>query len=75
MNRYVRLGLFILLAVLLLRVAFGVLSLAMRLVAMLFPLLMLVGAGLVVYGIVRHLQRQQLRARNTQRELEDIDLD
>jgi len=71
MNRYVRLGLLILLTVLLLRVAFGVLSLAMRLVAMLFPLLMLVGAGLVVYGLVRYFQRQRLHAPTAHRELED----
>ncbi|GBC93363.1 hypothetical protein HRbin15_01854 [bacterium HR15] len=71
MNRYVRLGLLILLTVLLLRFAFGVLALAMRLVSLLFPLLMLVGAGLVVYGLVRHFQRRQLRSRASHRELED----
>ncbi|MCS7066644.1 MAG: hypothetical protein NZL85_10300 [Fimbriimonadales bacterium] len=71
MNRYVRLGLLILLGVLLLRVAFSVLSLAMRLVSLLFPLLMLLGAGLVVYGLIRHFQRQRLNARATQHELED----
>jgi len=71
MNRYVRLGLLILLGVLLLRVAFSLLSLAMRLVSLLFPLLMLVGAGLVVYGLIRHLQRQRLGARASHRELED----
>lgn len=72
MNRYVRLGLLILLGVLLLRVAFGVLSLTMRLVAMLFPLLMLVGAGLVVYGLIRYLQQnRELNASGSHRELED----
>ncbi len=71
MNRYVRIGLLILLGVLLLRVAFGVLSLAMRLVSLLFPLLMLVGAGLVVYGLVRYFQNRELNARASHRELED----
>jgi threonine/homoserine/homoserine lactone efflux protein len=71
MNRYVRLGILILLGVLLLRVAFGVLALAMRLVSLLFPLLMLVGAGLIVYGIIRHFRRQRLGARTSRHELED----
>lgn len=71
MNRYVRLGLLILLGVLLLRVAFGVLSLAMRLVSLLFPLLMLVGAGLVIYGLIRHYQRRRLNARIARHELEE----
>jgi len=71
MNRYVRLGILILLGVLLLRVAFGVLSLTMRLVSLLFPLLILVGAGLIVYGIIRHLQRQRLSARASRDELDD----
>jgi|FaiFalFF_MnMetaG_3_1042247.scaffolds.fasta_scaffold00715_2 hypothetical protein len=71
MNRYVRLGILILLGVLLLRVAFGVLSLAMRVVSLLFPLLMLVGAGLVVYGIIRHYRRQRVGARAFWDEQED----
>ncbi len=71
MNRYVRLGILILLGVLLLRVAFGVLSLAMRLVSLLFPLLMLVGAGLIVYGIIRHFQRQRVGTRSSWDDLED----
>jgi hypothetical protein len=71
MNRYVRLGILILLGVLLLRVTFGVLSLAMRVVSLLFPLLMLVGAGLVVYGMIRHYRRQRVGARAFWDEQED----
>ncbi len=71
MNRYVRLGLLILLAVVLLQVAFRVLAIAMRLVAMLFPLLLLVGAGLIVYGLIRHWQHAHLQSPLSRRELED----
>ncbi len=63
MNRWVRTGVAILIGVLLLRFSFVVLGLAMRLVSLLFPLLMLMGAGFVVYGIYRYLQKRSAKAR------------
>ncbi|MFQ3611544.1 MAG: hypothetical protein SNJ72_08635 [Fimbriimonadales bacterium] len=63
MNRWVRIGVAILIGVLLLRFSFVVLGLAMRLVSLLFPLLMLIGAGFVVYGIYRYLQKRATQAR------------
>ncbi len=71
MNKWVRLGIAILLGVILLKVGFAILGLAMRLVAMLFPLLILVGSGLVVYGLIRHFQRRALKDRSTYPPLED----
>ncbi len=70
MNRWVRIGVAILIGVLLLRFSFVVLGVAMRLVSLLFPLLMLIGAGFVVYGIYRYLQKQ---SRNKARTYDPFD--
>lgn len=71
MNKWIRIGIAILLLVILLRVGFAILGLAMRLVSLFFPILILIGAGFVVYGIIRHLQRRALRHRSEYPPLED----
>jgi hypothetical protein len=60
MNSWVRLGLVVILGVFLLRFAFGVLAGAMTLVKVLFPLALVAGAGLVLYGLVRGAGRRSL---------------
>ncbi|MCS7208997.1 MAG: hypothetical protein NZ874_05430 [Fimbriimonadales bacterium] len=58
MNRWVRIGLAILLLAILARVGLAIFTLGLRLVLMLFPLLILIGAGFVIYGIYRHWRRR-----------------
>lgn len=57
MNRWVRLGVVILLLAILLRVGLAIFVVGLRVVLALFPLLILVGAGFVVYGLYRHWRR------------------
>lgn len=71
MNQWVRLGLAVLIVVLVLNIGFRILGAAMGLVRLFFPLLMLVGAVLIVYGLVRHLRTRALRGRNGYPPLED----
>lgn len=71
MNQWVRLGLAVLIVVLLLATGFRILLLAIGLVRLFFPLLILVGAGLIVYGLVRHFQARALNRRNGYPPLED----
>lgn len=60
MNSWVRLGLVVILGVFLLRFAFGVLTGAMALIKVLFPVVLVVGAGLVVYGLIKGTGRRSL---------------
>ena len=53
MNRWVRLGVAILLLAILLQVGLAIFVVGLRVVLALFPLLILVGAGFVVYGLYR----------------------
>lgn len=71
MNQWVRLGLAVLIVVLVLNIGFRILAVAMGLVRLFFPLLMLVGAGFIVYGLVRHFRARALRNRNGYPPLED----
>lgn len=52
MNQWVRIGLVVLLVVFGLRFAFGLFKIAMALVSTLFPLAILAGVGLIVYGLI-----------------------
>lgn len=61
MNRWVRIGLVILAAVILLQVGLGVLVLGLRLISAFFPLLMLIGAGFILYGLIQHWRRRLKR--------------
>ncbi|CUU10009.1 MAG: hypothetical protein N2045_13200 [Fimbriimonadales bacterium] len=71
MNQWVRLGLAVLIVVLLLSVGLRILSVAIALVRFFFPLLVLVGAGLILYGLIRHFRARALRSRNGYPPLED----
>lgn len=53
MNKWIRLGLVVVASVILLKFSFGILGWAMKLISVLFPIALLAGAGLVIYGIVR----------------------
>lgn len=61
MNHWVRIGLTILLLAILARVGLTIFTVGLRVVLMFFPLLILVGAGFVVYGLYRHWRRAALR--------------
>jgi len=54
MNRWVRIGIAILLLAILLRVGLAIFVVGLRVVMALFPLLILIGAGFVVYGLYRY---------------------
>ncbi|MFN4032011.1 MAG: hypothetical protein ACK4ME_00055 [Fimbriimonadales bacterium] len=62
MNRWVRLGIAILALAILARVGLGVFTVGLRVLLALFPIVVLVGAGFVVYGLYRNwLRRAPLR--------------
>ena len=63
MNRWVRLGVAILLLAILLRIGLAIFVVGLRVVLALFPLLILVGAGCVVYGLYRYWRRRALEHR------------
>ena len=63
MNRWVRLGIAILLLAILLRVGLAIFVVGLRVVLALFPLLILVGAGFVVYGLYRYWHRRLVEHR------------
>ena len=63
MNRWVRLGIAILLLAILLRVGLAIFVVGLRVVLALFPLLILVGAGFVVYGLYRYWRWRALEHR------------
>ncbi|GIV06887.1 MAG: hypothetical protein KatS3mg017_0089 [Fimbriimonadales bacterium] len=69
MNRWVRIGLVILALAILARVGLAIFALGLRVVFAFFPLVILVGAGFVVYGLYRHWRR---RAALYQREYYDM---
>lgn len=69
MNRWVRIGLAILALAILARFGLAVFALGLRVVLAIFPLVMLVGAGFIVYGLYRHWKR---RAALRQREYYDM---
>ncbi|MCS6923318.1 MAG: hypothetical protein NZM10_02975 [Fimbriimonadales bacterium] len=58
MNRWVRLGIAILVLAILARVGLAIFALGLKLVQMMFPLVILIGAGFVVYGLYRHWRRR-----------------
>lgn len=60
MNSWVRLGLVVILGVFLLRFVFGILAGAMTLIKFLFPIALVAGAGLVLYGLVKGASRRSL---------------
>jgi len=72
MNRWVRIGIAILLLAILLRVGLAIFVVGLRVVLALFPLLILVGAGFVVYGLYRYWRRRALEHRAPY-ELDDCD--
>lgn len=63
MNRWVRLGVAVLLLAILLRVGLAIFVVGLRVVLALFPLLILAGAGFVVYGLYRNWRRRALERR------------
>jgi uncharacterized membrane protein len=63
MNRWVRIGIAILLLAILLRVGLAIFVVGLRVVMALFPLLILVGAGFVVYGLYRYWRRRLVEHR------------
>jgi|GEM_PF-810702 len=69
MNRWVRIGLAILALAILARVGLSIFTLGLRVVLALFPLVILVGAGFIVYGLYRHWKR---RASLREREYYDM---
>jgi len=69
MNRWVRIGLVILALAILARVGLAIFTLGLRVVLALFPLVILVGAGFIVYGLYRHWRR---RAALREREYYDM---
>ncbi|MCX7993143.1 MAG: hypothetical protein N2651_05695 [Fimbriimonadales bacterium] len=72
MNRWVRIGLAILVLAILARVGIAIFAIGLRVVLMLFPLVILVGAGFVVYGLYRHWKRRAaLRERESYDMLDD----
>lgn len=72
MNRWVRIGLAILLLAMLARFGLAIFALGLRMVLALFPLVILVGAGFVVYGLYRHWKRRAaLREREYYEMLDD----
>lgn len=72
MNRWVRIGLAILALAILARVGLSIFTLGLRVVLAIFPLVMLVGAGFIVYGLYRHWKRRSaLRKREYYDMLDD----
>ncbi len=72
MNRWVRIGLAILALAILARVGLAIFALGLRVLLALFPLVILVGAGFVVYGLYRHWRRRtQLREQTYNNQWED----
>lgn len=69
MNRWVRIGLAILALAILARFGLTIFALGLRVALAIFPLVMLVGAGFIVYGLYRHWKR-----RSAPRKLEYYDM-
>jgi len=69
MNRWVRIGLIILAMVILLQVGLGVLVLGLRLISAFFPLLMLIGVGLILYGLIQHWRHRLKRREHAYHDL------
>ncbi|MFN3690890.1 MAG: hypothetical protein ACK4UU_08210 [Fimbriimonadales bacterium] len=59
MNRWIGIGLAILALAILARVGLSIFTLGLRVLLTLFPLVILVGAGFVVYGLYRHWRRRE----------------
>lgn len=58
MNRWVRLGIAIIAVAILAKVGLHIFALGLRVAFMLYPLLILIGAGFVLYGLYRHWRRR-----------------
>jgi uncharacterized membrane protein YidH (DUF202 family) len=71
-NRWVRIGLAILVLAMLARFGLAIFALGLRVALALFPFVILVGAGLVLYGLYRHWKRRAaLRERDYFKMLDD----